>query len=93
MIEISQLPRRYFVDNNARRVLVGLTIEETLEFEALDNLMALDESGTHLVYDDRGLPARTPESRWVELYVKHNTAWKRWMVETEEDRARNLTVY
>jgi hypothetical protein len=34
-------PRRYFVDNNGRRVLVGLTIEETFEFETLDNLPAL----------------------------------------------------
>ena len=31
-------PRRYFVDGSGRRVLVGLTIEETSEFEALDGL-------------------------------------------------------
>jgi hypothetical protein len=30
------LPRRYFVDKDRRRVLIGLTIEETLEFEALE---------------------------------------------------------
>jgi hypothetical protein len=28
-------PRRYFVDKNGRRVLIGLTIEETFEFETL----------------------------------------------------------
>jgi hypothetical protein len=31
------LPRRYFVDGSGRRVLIGLTIEETSEFETLDN--------------------------------------------------------
>jgi len=36
-------PRRYFVDGNGNRVLIGLTIEETFEFETLDNRPALDE--------------------------------------------------
>ena len=30
-------PRRYFVDDNGHRVLIGLAVEETFEFEALDN--------------------------------------------------------
>jgi hypothetical protein len=41
-------PRRYFVDKDGRRVLIGLTIEETLEFETLDSLLALDASGNHV---------------------------------------------
>jgi hypothetical protein len=32
-------------DGSGRRVLIGLTIEETLEFETPDNLSALDEPG------------------------------------------------
>ena len=35
------LPRRYFVDGSGQRVLVGLTIEETAEFETLDGLAAV----------------------------------------------------
>jgi hypothetical protein len=42
-------PRRYVVDNHGRRVLVGLTIEETSEFEQLDNLAASNKSGPRIV--------------------------------------------
>jgi hypothetical protein len=31
-------PRRYYVDKNGRRVLIGLTVEETFEFETLEPL-------------------------------------------------------
>src|SRR5579862_4393175 len=31
-------PRRYFIDDGGRRVLIGLTVEETFEFERLDQL-------------------------------------------------------
>ena len=53
--------RRYFVDKNGRRVLIGLTIEETFEFETLDILPALDESGNHVAWDENGLPTTTRE--------------------------------
>ncbi|WP_321576326.1 hypothetical protein [Bradyrhizobium barranii] len=33
-------PRRYFVDGGGRRVLIGLTPEETFEFERLDSEQA-----------------------------------------------------
>jgi hypothetical protein len=29
-------PRRYFVDRQGHRVLIGLSLDETAEFEALD---------------------------------------------------------
>lgn len=29
-------PRRYFVDAQGRRVLIGLSLQQTAEFEALD---------------------------------------------------------
>jgi hypothetical protein len=80
-------PRRYFVDNNGRRVLIGLSIEETLEFETLDNQPALDEGGKHVAWDENGTPTTTGERRWLELYGKHDRAWKRWMVETAADRS------
>jgi hypothetical protein len=85
-------PRRYFVDKNGRRVLIGLTIEETFEFETLDSLPALDESGNHVAWDENGIPATTREKRWLDLYSKHDKAWREWMVETYADRCGSLTL-
>jgi hypothetical protein len=64
-------PRRYFVDHHGRRVLIGLSTQETSEFENLD-----------------GRP--TPENRWLELYSKHEAAWRRWVAETGAGRSRSL---
>jgi hypothetical protein len=85
-------PRRYFVDNNERRVLIGLTIEETLEFERLDSLPAFDESGNHVAWGANGMPPTTREKRWLELYSKHDTAWRQWMVETYADRFARFNI-
>jgi hypothetical protein len=76
-------PRRYFIDGSGHRVLVGLTIEETVEFEYLDRLPS-DGSGN-------SVGSATPE-RWRELYSKHDEAWRAWMVHTSADR-RTLTIY
>jgi hypothetical protein len=84
-------PRRYFVDKNGRRVLIGLTIEETLEFETLDSLPALDESGNHVAWDENGIPTTTRKKRWLVLYGKHDKAWREWVVETYADRSVGLT--
>jgi hypothetical protein len=86
-----QSPRRYFVDNGGRRVLIGLTLEETFEFETLDSLSALDEGGSHVAWDENGAPTTTREKRWLELYSKHDNAWKLWMAETQPDRCSSLT--
>jgi hypothetical protein len=67
-------PRRYFVDSSGHRVLVGLTIEETVEFESLDRRPSDDSNALG-----------TPE-RWRELYTKHDEAWRAWMVRTSADR-------
>jgi hypothetical protein len=83
-------PRRYFVDSQGRRVLIGLTVEETLEFETLDNLPALDDSGNHVAWDDNGSPTTTREKRWLELYSKHDDGWRQWMVEAYADRRNSL---
>jgi hypothetical protein len=83
------LPRRYFVDGNGRRVLIGLTTEETFEFETLDREPALDAAGKHVAWDEEGIPTTTREKRRLELYSKHDGAWRLWMVKTSADRSRN----
>ncbi len=72
-------PRRYIVDGAGQRVLVGLTISETIEFEAIDN------PGARLGADWlEGRPVRQQGhgERWLELYVKHERAWHDWMAQT-----------
>jgi hypothetical protein len=67
-------------------VLIGLTIEETLEFEALDNLPAIDEPGAHGVQGENGAATATREKRWRELYCKHDIAWLEWKKRAQADR-------
>jgi hypothetical protein len=79
-------PRRYFVDGSGRRVLIGLTIEETSEFETLDNLPAVDETGGRVAGEENGVPTTTREKRWLELYSKHDSAWIGWKTQIQADR-------
>ena len=72
---VDKLPKRYRVDKHCRRVLVGLSIEETFEFETLDDLAPLDDSGSHIPWRD-GVPITSRERRWLELYQKHDAAWR-----------------
>jgi hypothetical protein len=70
-------PRRY-ISRSGGHVLIGLTPEETLEFEHIDALAALAGSGKN---DDQAVdeaPASTGERRWLELYQKHENAWVSW---------------
>ena len=83
-------PRRYIVDNDGRRVLIGLTFEETSEFEKLDHLPALQASGAHVLWGAGGLPADKQAERWLELYHKHEEAWIKWMAETRAGRNGHL---
>ena len=69
------LPKRYGPDENGQRVLIGLSIEETFEFETLDDLSPLDENGTSIAWRD-GVPITDREKRWLELYQKHQDAWR-----------------
>ncbi len=73
-------PRRYFVDREGRRVLIGLTLEETTEFETLDGLPPPDRNGLYLARDEDGIPTATREKRWLELYGKHDDAWQQWTI-------------
>jgi len=83
-------PRRYFVDQIGRRVLIGLTVEETFEFETLDCAATLEESDNHAGPEKDGIPTITQEPRWRELYGKHDTAWRQWMIESCADRSADL---
>jgi hypothetical protein len=69
-------PERYHLDNNRRRVLVGLTPAETREFETLDSLDPSDASGRRVAWTFGGQPTTSREKRWLELYTKQEEAWK-----------------
>ena len=73
-------PRRYIVDGAGQRVLVGLTISETIEFEALDNPGS--RLGTDLLVEQLRARQDRHGERWRELYVKHERAWHDWMADT-----------
>jgi hypothetical protein len=52
----------YVLDSDGNRILIGLTLDETREFERLDELISSLSSA----------PAN--ERRWLELYDKHEAA-------------------
>jgi hypothetical protein len=68
--------RRYFVDAGGQRVLIGLTLEETFEFERLDSQPVANLEDRRVVRDKGVLWPVTGEQRWQELYAKHEGAWK-----------------
>ena len=78
------LAQRYHIDRNGRRVLVGLTPAETREFETLDSLSPSDHGG----WIFGGEPTTALERRWLELYARHDEAWKAASV----DGGRGLVV-
>jgi hypothetical protein len=83
-----QLPRRYRIDENGRRVLVGLSVEETFEFETLEDIPPWMRQSGHVPWQD-GVPITTSENRWLELYQKHEEAWKALMAATVSRRSPN----
>jgi hypothetical protein len=87
------LPRRYFVDGDGARVLIGLSIEETREFEAIDTRPARREPDDiastaaplmpgDALWGETAGSAAARQTRWLELYRKHDAAWRRWLRET-----------
>lgn len=77
----ASLPRRYFVDGEGQRVLIGLSLQETSEFERLDSRSVQDEidvNGRH----------RDETRRWSDLYTKHDSAWRDWIEQNRVDHAR-----
>jgi len=67
---------RCTIDENGRRVLLGLTSAETQEFETLDSLPPSDSSGNRISWTFGGGPTTNREKRWLELYTRHDEAWK-----------------
>ena len=58
----------YVLDSNGNRILIGLTLDETREFENLDELISsLSSAPTN----ESGSPN---ERRWLVLYDKHEAA-------------------
>jgi hypothetical protein len=62
-----RFPRRCCTDG------AGLTLEETIEFEALNTLPPFDDSG-NIGWEFEGEPTTRREKRWLELYMKQDRA-------------------
>ncbi|GLR88533.1 hypothetical protein [Bradyrhizobium iriomotense] len=73
--------------------MIGLTHEETFEFERLDGQAALPQEGGQAAHDDRGLWVAGDEARWRELYAKHEGAWKAWMAQSRADQGGSFSLY
>jgi hypothetical protein len=87
-VPASNAPRRYVVDGNGHRVLVGLSREETSEFERLEaTLPVLHRDGA-----GSDQPLSSPDPRWLELYGKHDLAWLNWIADLRARRERDLPV-
>lgn len=87
--QTSNAPRRYFVDGGGHRVLIGLTREETFEFERLDSEQASGRgpgSGGHNFWPDAG------QRRRRELYEKHEGAWKVWVAQSRTKRSEGFNL-
>ncbi|WFU23618.1 hypothetical protein QA649_37325 [Bradyrhizobium sp. CB1717] len=63
----------YTLDKKRRRVLAGLTPEETTEFELLDAEFPLDDKPAWRPSD---LPLSPKEQRWLELFRRMEAARK-----------------
>ena len=86
-------PRRYFVDAGGRRVLIGLTLEETFEFERLDSQPIANRPDGQLVRDEGVARPVAGERRWQELYAKHEGAWKAWMAQNRSETLGGFSLY
>ena len=63
----------YVLDADGSRILIGLTLDETLEFECLDELIS--NLSTAPTDDDRSINER----RWLVLYDKHEAAVRAYL--------------
>ena len=61
----------YGLDADGKRILIGLTIDETREFEGLDELISTLNSVSPVPTNDVRL---VNERRWLVLYEKHEAA-------------------
>ena len=63
----------YVLDADGKRVLIGLTLDETIEFERLDE--AILDSVSEEVDDCRARNQR----RWLVLHHKHDAALRHYL--------------
>jgi len=85
-------PRRYFVDAQGHRVLIGLSSDETAEFEALDLSSADDGMPVAAADISEGVVGEN-DVRWLELYLKHEGAWRTWITESRAGQATAFKLY
>jgi hypothetical protein len=71
-------PRRYLENFRQPPTLIGLTADETLDFERLDRLSPVDHLG-NCTWDFESDPKTPEQKRWLELYRKHETGWRLWL--------------
>lgn len=71
------IARRYRSDEQGRPALVGLTYDETCEFEVLEQTAPLDDDGNP-AWAFEGEPRTPSERRWLRLYTRHQLAWDTW---------------
>lgn len=65
---------RYGSDENGDRVLIGLTLAETIEFERLDALRRGANSELAADLAANGFPSMSAQRRWLDLFEKHELA-------------------
>lgn len=70
-------PRRYQASTSQSYTLIGLTVEETREFERLEQLSS-ERHSPDAAWNLDDEPTTPEERRWLELYRKHETGWSAW---------------
>ncbi|MGH6710711.1 MAG: hypothetical protein ACREEK_17280, partial [Bradyrhizobium sp.] len=70
-------PRRYQANASQPYTLIGLTIEETSEFERLEHHSLVGDPGNEAWNSEE--PSTPEQKRWLELYRKHETGWCLWL--------------
>ena len=61
----------FMLDADGNRVLIGLTVEETLEFDRLERHINKTGPFQHISRDEWH---RSEEKRWLELWDQHQAA-------------------
>ena len=84
----SLFPRRYYIDDEGQRVLIGLTAEQTREFERLE----LPDRSSDMQMSLNSNPARLNHGRWLELYQQHQEAWEIWRAGDSEANLSRVTT-
>jgi len=49
------------------------------------------KTAINVAWDEDWIPTTTRAKRALELYSKHNKAWRKWVDETHADRCGSLT--